>query len=744
MRVLVVDDELSIRETFQAFLEDAGYEVRTAGDFFQAQELLAGCDVVLADIVLPQVDGLEILKQVRQLDEDIPVILLTGEPDVNTAATAVRHGAYDYVAKPVTQKVLLSVVGRAAEKKRLLDEQRRLEAENRAYQGELESMAAARTAELERRNQELATLIEIGRDISATLNLPDILKRVTWRAAQVCEAHRCVVWMLSPDGETLVLGMAQFRDGRTDWEMWRLFQDKHGPIAVSHVPEAQQVILQRRPLFIPDVLALSMPRHWVESLGLKNALLVPLVSKEEVLGLMGLGHVEQGRTFTPGQVDMAMAIGAQAAVAIENARLLETERQQRELAETLREVAGVLSSSLDRERVLQVILEQLERVVAYDNVSVMLTSDEGLEIVAQRGLDVESQQAILPRAHKLEHLQEVLRECRPLIIADTLQDERWWRQASIETARCWMGVPLAARERVIGLLNLGKSQPGFYTAREAELVATFASQAAMAIENARLYVVEQQRALTLADALQRQRDLDRLKDQFIQNVSHELRTPLGIIYGYAELLDSGELGALAPEQGEPIRVIVRRVRALRHLVSNLTAIMELDTRELRQEPVDMVELVRAPLPDFEAAAEQAGLSLHTEIPDSVDLVSAHSTHLRRVLDNLLDNAFKFTPFGGRIGVRLGQEGDEVWLEVSDTGIGIAPEQLEHIFERFYQVDGGMSRRYGGMGLGLALVREVVQVYGGRVEVQSVVGEGSVFRVVLPVAVYAQVNTDSAD
>ena len=386
--VLIVDDELSIRETFQAFLEDVGYDVTTAADFFEAGSFLArlppeagGVDVVVADIIMPRMNGLALLQQVRQIDADIQVILITGEPDVATAAEAVRYGAYDYVAKPVTQRVLNRVVGRAAEKKHLLDEQRRLEAENRAYQADLEQRVAERTIELEQRNQELAALIEIGRDISATLDLNEVLKRVTQRAAQACGAHRCTILMLAEDEEMLIPSMSQFSNGHVDREMWHLFQDASYPVPVSRVPEAQEIIRERRPLFIPDVSASSLPRHWIEPFGVKSVLVTPLISKERVIGLMGLDHAEEGREFTAEQADLAMAIAAQAALAIENARLFE--ETDRRLTETrlLQEVMQAAASTLDFDEVLTRTIETLHRTLDVAHLGFALPDDSGTAMI---------------------------------------------------------------------------------------------------------------------------------------------------------------------------------------------------------------------------------------------------------------------------------------------------------------------------------------------------------------------------
>jgi signal transduction histidine kinase len=158
-----------------------------------------------------------------------------------------------------------------------------------------------------------------------------------------------------------------------------------------------------------------------------------------------------------------------------------------------------------------------------------------------------------------------------------------------------------------------------------------------------------------------------------------------------------------------------------------------EARELRKEIIDLEELVRGMLVDFRAAAEGAKLYLTAEVGPDIPPVSGDPDQLRRVLDNLLGNALKFTPDGGQLTVRLWCDGDGkiVVLDVADTGIGIPPDQLDRIFDRFYQVDGSSKRRYGGVGLGLALVKEIVEAHGGQVSVWSVVDKGSTFRVTLP-------------
>jgi PAS domain S-box-containing protein len=295
-----------------------------------------------------------------------------------------------------------------------------------------------------------------------------------------------------------------------------------------------------------------------------------------------------------------------------------------------------------------------------------------------------------------------------------------------------LGVPLTFQETLIGFLALGVERTDALNDTHVEITQEVADQLAVAIQNARLLEAERRRGAELEAALARQEELDSLKNEFIQNVSHELRSPLALIRGYAEILADGELGELQQEQQKPIKTIVRRSRMLSDLVEDITLILGAETRPLEQMPLSPDEVARTAVEDFRVAVDQAGLKLQAEIVPGLPPVSGSLTYLRRVMDNLLSNAIKFTSEGGTITVRAWQEGKQVALEVQDSGIGIPAEQLERIFERFYQVDGSARRRYGGVGLGLALVKEIVSLHGGQVTVTSQVDEGSTFTITLPI------------
>jgi adenylate cyclase len=265
------------------------------------------------------------------------------------------------------------------------------------------------------------------------------------------------------------------------------------------------------------------------------------------------------------------------------------------------------------------------------------------------------------------------------------------------------------------------------------LLSIMGGQIALALENARLYAVERQRAEALAQALEQRRELDRLKDEFIRNVSHELRTPLAMILGYMDLLASGELGELGAGQQEPMNIVLERARFLRELVEDVTAVLVNESRQRPHEPVSMADLTTSSLTDFQVLARQSDLTLQGYVAPEIPLVLGDAFHLRMVVDNLISNALKFTPAGGTVSVNLRKCDARVVLQVADTGIGIAPEHQVRVFDRFFQVDGSLQRTYEGSGLGLALVREIVQAHSGEVTVESQLGQGSTFTVWLPVA-----------
>lgn len=240
----------------------------------------------------------------------------------------------------------------------------------------------------------------------------------------------------------------------------------------------------------------------------------------------------------------------------------------------------------------------------------------------------------------------------------------------------------------------------------------------------------QERTAELQTALERLSELSQMKANFVANISHELRTPLTHIKGYLELLVTESLGALTDEQRHALQVSQRSAQRLEGLIEDLIMFSLASRGELslKQEAVDIGRLAGASIRSVAQKAEDRGVTVHAVVEDDVPLVQADAQKIAWVFHQLLDNAVKFTPAGGRVVVSIKREsGNLVIIAISDTGIGIPAERLEEIFEPFHQLDGSSTRRAGGTGLGLSLVRQIVEAHGSMLEVQSVEGRGTTFR-----------------
>jgi len=526
IKVLILDDELHAREApsrgdcagpvapaIQACLEDGGYVTYCASGRSEATDVLTdhGCDVVVADVTTLGAHGPTLLERMHDLDEHLPLIIVTDEPDATAAASVRRLGAYDYISRPLVPAKLTHLVARAAERKRLLDERRHLRAEKQAFLDSLRREVARRTADLERTNQELKTLTKIGREVSATLDLTQVLKRVTQLAADVCGAHRCTILLIGGDGEMSTPAMSGFSDGHKDQEMWRLFTDKSYPVPLSEVPEAQQVVREQSPLFIPDVQASELPKHLIEPFGIKSVLLVPLVSKKWIVGLMALDHVEEGRCFTTRQIDLATSIAAQATLAIENARLYEQARRQARHGALLSVVAQQANTIVEPERLLPVVAntiqEQMSRPdhLRYDSVILMLVDQESgnLTIGGKAGQATEMVPDDYQQPLDQGMMGWVARHGECLASNDASQENRYFAPFPDRyRAGSELAVPLKIEGKVVGVLDLQCQGQGSFDELDTATACTLAEQIATGLQNARLYDQAQSRAVQLQAAVE--------------------------------------------------------------------------------------------------------------------------------------------------------------------------------------------------------------------------------------------------
>lgn len=569
-------------------------------------------------------------------------------------------------------------------------------------------------AELRHRIEMLTALHHTALDLAAQRALPDLLPAIVARAVDLLKVKRGGIYLYRPETDDLELG---FLHGQSrDWL---------GVVLQRGEGLAGKVLESGQPISVADYGGWEGRSDQFAGLGSFGAVAVPIRWQGQTLGVLSLAD-NAPRTFSPADVALLEQFAPLAAVALVNARLLEAEQRQRELAEMLREVAGVLNSCLDRKQVWPLILDQLSRVVTFDNASIMLQVDNRLEMVAQRGLLDKGPWLPSLSIEDLPHIQEVLASRRPVIIPDVQVDPRWVHHPEDALVGCWLGVPLVVKGQALGLLNLGHQRPGFYTGREAQIAQAFADQAALAIANTRLY----------AELQQRIDELQRTQAQLVQSakmaaigelaagVAHELNNPLTSILGFAELVFRNTK-ADDPIRGD-LQVISDEARRARDIVRGLLDFSQ-QTNAVR-EPIDVNKVVQETIALVRQQLKNHHVQLMQGYARDLPPVMLSVNRIKQVFLNLITNALHAMPDGGTLAVTTERAGGEVAIRIADTGVGISAENLPRIFEPFFT-----TRPVGqGTGLGLAVSLGIVREHGGRITVESEEGVGSRFTVWLPV------------
>lgn len=309
---------------------------------------------------------------------------------------------------------------------------------------------------------------------------------------------------------------------------------------------------------------------------------------------------------------------------------------------------------------------------------------------------------------------------KSLITRDQLQDALNYQQEQISK-----GGTMLLGQALIDLKYLDRSQLD-----QAVTEQILHLRSALQASHRSLELRVQERTAELQHALERLSELNQLKANFISNISHELLTPLTHIRGYVELLITESLGTITEEQRHALHVSQQSAGRLETLIENLIMVSLASHGEMsiKQQDVDIRRLANLAIKSYAEAAQERGVNLQVLIDSNVPRAQADSQKIAWVLGQLIDNGIKFTPSGGSVVLSIKREGENlVIISVTDTGIGMLPNRLDDIFETFHQLDGSTTRRYGGTGLGLALVRQIIEAHGSMLEVQSTEGRGSTFK-----------------
>ena len=394
-----------------------------------------------------------------------------------------------------------------------------------------------------------------------------------------------------------------------------------------------------------------------------------------------------------------------------------------ELIQTLYNVTRTVSSTLNLNEVLDLIAQSAAKAMQVRASAIMLVGEGGVlvDTVASFGLDDRHLNAGPVDVNKLQYASEALSTGQPTIIRDTSKEDRLFdpEAAQAEGNASLLCVPLLIRNKAEGVLCVYSDRPNQFIQGDAEFLAALASAGATAVENARAY-----EALEIAD---------RAKSDFVRMVTHESRSPLSSVQSMLRLLELGIVGALTDKQRELVERSQRRISHMLALVNDLLELAsgKMEVLQGKQQAVDLGDLIVRVTESFQPRALENELHFSVELGAEPLRLSGFEDNLERMVTNLVSNAVKYTPGGGTVSVKARSEAGQIILEVSDTGIGIPEDALPRIFSEFYRAQNARSLDVDGTGLGLALVKDVVELHGGQISVRSQVGAGSTFRVSLP-------------
>jgi len=505
---------------------------------------------------------------------------------------------------------------------------------------------------------------------------------------------------------------------------------------------ASMAILTRAIVHVPDIEEPStheFVRQSGQLVGFRSVVTVPMLRETEAVGAILVARQEPGR-FLDTEVELLRTFADQAVIAVENVRLFrELEARTADLTQSveqltaLGEVGRAVSSTLDLETVLSTIVSRAVDLSGLDGGVVFEYDEEAEEFVERATTDTGEALAAARRATRVRKGEGVLGRTaitlEPVQVADIALSgayEGRLREILIDSGiRAILAVPMVREGHLIGCLAVTRNQPGEFPTETIELLRTFATQSALAIQNARLYQEIEDKSRQLEAASQH-------KSEFLANMSHELRTPLNAVIGFSEVLRDRMFGELNEKQEEYLNDIHASGQHLLSLINDILDLSKIEAgrMELELTEFDLPATLENALTLVRERAGRHGIALTLNVDEGVEQVRADERKVRQVVLNLLSNAIKFTPAGGRIEVRAAPVDGFVEVSVSDTGVGIAPEDQEAIFEEFRQV-GTAAKKVEGTGLGLALSRKFIELHGGRIWVKSEVGHGSTFTFTLP-------------
>ena len=722
-KLLVIDDEPdNLDLLFRTFYRD--FQVLRANGGLEALELLereGEVAVIISDQRMPIMSGTEFLSQMAVKYPDTMRIILTGYTDVEDLVEAINTSkVFKYVTKPWDEIDLKSVVRQAMDTHKVLKN---------------------RTAELRRTLRQQSLLNAIASSVDS--------------AAPYRESIAMIAESIANNFEVSVSILRLFENGKLSEDYFAYGNEK-----IENLPNLSEALTLKSQIEAVSEIDTDQRISEADKLiyaeaNIKSVLFVPLEVQKECLAMLALYHCGRYHEWSNDELDLIELAADQAAIVSSRARAYDRVQELAQRESLLNTITSTIRSSLDPQEIFASITQQLGQALNSESCALSLWTEEdnylrcvGLHLLdpdeivdssnTQINPNIPQFQLLLPQSQpQLPQsivqisdnpvLQALIASKQPVAISD-LQETPEWNLVDLplrSNARSLLIVPLIYDGKIIGSISMRQNkQPRQWQPSEISLVQAVAAQAAIAVQQANLFQKTRQQAQQLLE-------LDHQKTEFFQNLSHEFRTPLTLTIGPLEA---------AIEKSQPLPyeqsvIALRNCRRLLRLVNQLLDIQRLDAGKMQSSfrACNLVEFTSHTIEAFRPYCDRKKIHLFSDFSECPDIY-LDLEKFDKVLYNLLSNAMKFTPSNGSITLSICPNADRTHciLTVQDTGIGIREDQIPFLFDRFRQAEGSVNRSYEGSGLGLALVKELVDLHGGNITVTSDYGYGTSFAIAIPI------------
>ncbi|MDP3104011.1 MAG: GAF domain-containing protein [Candidatus Methanoperedens sp.] len=583
-----------------------------------------------------------------------------------------------------------------------------------------------KAASMRKNTRELSALYAVAKSVSQSLDIDEMLNSTLLNVLQVMGAEGGAINLAEEDGTILHLKVHK--------GLSQKFVDAVKKIKMDFGVSGQALKMKKP-------VAIDISRYPEESLipllregGIVSIASTPILFKDRILGTINI-HYMHPHILSQDELDLFASIGNELGVAVENLNLFaEIQRHDRTL-EALYTIESVVSRSLNLEEIFDTAL--LKALEVTDTEAGTLYSVEGdiLRLVACEGLCPEFKKKAVIRnmGDGIPGMAAQLKKALTMDISE-FPSPPLLPYITKEGLVSFIGTPLLSKGKVVGALALGTKKKRIFTQDDLDLLFSIGNVIGIAVENARLYSESKENLEKLQKTYEELKTLDRMKDEFMSNVSHELKTPLISIKGYSELLYDEKLGGRLDEQKKSLEAIIRNADRLTRLINSILFITRFQSGkiEFRSKSIDIDEIMQISIEDLKNPMDKKQITFEKEL-SAVSRLRGDKDRFVEVITNLLDNAIKFTPVGGKITLKALDEGENVHITISDNGIGIPADIIPKLFTRFYQVDASTSRKYGGTGLGLYITKTIIDATGGKIWIESEVQKGTTVHILIPAA-----------